>query len=306
MKRVSVLFLLIAWNLTAVNGQEKKVVVPDSLKITADSLKIPADSLKISADSIKIHGDSLVISSDSVKIIPEATKAAPQTRMPKNFVKFNVTSALIKNFELQYERVLSKSISMALSFNIMPETKLPFSDLIINWADITDPEEQEVIENLITGNFTVTPEVRFYLGKKRYGTGFYISLFYMYGQYTVSNVKTTFESSLGEDVTIDYSANVASSHTGGFMLGAQWALGKRFSLDWWIMGPHFGVSSGDVLGIPSIPLTPEDQQDIEDNLNDIDIPMFEQTVEVTADKATMIFDGPWGGIRAGLLIGVRF
>ena len=97
-----------------------------------------------------------------------------------------------------------------------------------------------------------------------------------------------------------------SSHTGGFMLGAQWALGKHICLDWWILGPHFGVSSGECISLSSAPLSEGDQQDIEDELNDIDIPMFEQTVNVTADKVTMIFDGPWGGIRAGLSIGVRF
>jgi hypothetical protein len=90
------------------------------------------------------------------------------------------------------------------------------------------------------------------------------------------------------------------------MIGAQWALGKHICLDWWILGPHFGISSGDVLGLPSAPLSVEDQQEIEDELNGIDFPMFKQTVDVTADKASMIFDGPWAGIRAGLSIGVKF
>ena len=90
------------------------------------------------------------------------------------------------------------------------------------------------------------------------------------------------------------------------MLGAQWALGRHMCLDWWILGPHFGVSSGDMTSLSSGPLSEVDQQAIADDLNGIDIPMFSQTVNVTADKVSMIFDGPWGGIRAGLSIGVKF
>lgn len=223
----------------------------------------------------------------------------------KNFIKLNITSLLIKNYSLQYERILSKNISIALNFRIMPETTIPYTDNIFRWFDITDPDDQEMIENLLMSNYAITPEMRFYTGKKRYGNGFYISLFYQYGNYSVKNVLRKYEPDMGGEAIMNTTGDV-TSHTGGFMLGAQWALGKHICLDWWILGPHFGVSSGNVLGLPSTPLTEGDQQRIEDELNDIDIPMFEQTVNVTSDKVTMIFDGPWGGIRAGLSIGVRF
>lgn len=223
----------------------------------------------------------------------------------KNFIKLNITSLLIKNYSLQYERILSKNISIALNFRIMPETTIPYTDNIFRWFDITDPDDQEMIENLLMSNYAITPEMRFYTGKKRYGNGFYISLFYQYGNYSVKNVLRKYEPDMGGEAIMNTSGDV-TSHTGGFMLGAQWALGKHICLDWWILGPHFGVSSGNVLGLPSTPLTEGDQQTIENELNDIDIPMFEQTVNVTSDKVTMIFDGPWGGIRAGLSIGVRF
>ena len=223
----------------------------------------------------------------------------------KNLIKFNITSLLIKNYSLQYERILSRNISIALNFRIMPETTIPYTDNIFRWFDVTDPDDQEMIENLLMSNYAITPEMRFYTGKKRYGNGFYISLFYQYGNYSVKNVLRKYEPDMGGEAIMNTTGDV-TSHTGGFMLGAQWALGKHMCLDWWILGPHFGVSSGNVLGLPSAPLSEGDQQRIEDELNDIDIPMFEQTVNVTTDKVTMIFDGPWGGIRAGLSIGVRF
>jgi|WetSurMetagenome_2_1015567.scaffolds.fasta_scaffold231199_2 hypothetical protein len=279
MKKLLILSLFITCKLFAVSAQAVTSIAP------ADSVKIPVDSLKISTDPVKVSVNAVKIS--------------------KNFIKSNITSALIKNYSLQYERILSRSVSIALTLRMMPESHIPYADNIINWFDITDPDTQNVIKNSIIGNYAITPEIRFYTGKKRYGNGFYFALFYRYGHYTINNVFIPYDTDSGDQVTMNTSGDV-SSHTGGFMLGAQWALGKHICLDWWILGPHFGVSSGDMISLSSAPLSEVDQQDIADNLNGIDIPMFKQTVNVTADKVSMIFDGPWGGIRAGLSIGVKF
>jgi hypothetical protein len=286
MKKVFILSLFLTFTLTFVNAQEVPIVV------TSDSVKISTDTLNISSDTVKIPVDTRNVSTEEVRIA-------------KNFVKFNITSALIKNYSLQYERILSRGVSVAVTFRLMPEGGIPYSDNIIKWFDITDPKTQVVIENTIVGNYAITPEIRFYTGKKRYGNGFYFALFYRYGHYTLNNALIPYDTDGGDEVTLDTSGDV-SSHTGGFMLGAQWALGKHICLDWWILGPHFGVSSGDMNSLSSGPLSEVDQQDIADELNGIDIPMFEQTVNVTSDKVSMVFDGPWGGIRAGLSIGAKF
>jgi hypothetical protein len=187
----------------------------------------------------------------------------------------------------------------------MPETGIPYADNIIRRYDINDPDAQMLINSSLISNYAITPEIRFYTGKKRYGNGFYFSLFYRYGHYTFNNALIPYDTDSGDQIILNSSGNV-SSHTGGFMMGAQWTLGKSICLDWWILGPHFGVSSGEFNSLPSAPLSETDQQDIADDLNNIDIPMFKQTVNVTADKVNMIFDGPWGGIRAGLSLGVKF
>jgi hypothetical protein len=240
-------------------------------------------------------------------VAPEVRAETPAdtVKISKNFIKFNITSALLKNYSFQYERVLSRGISMAVTFKIMPESGIPYADNIIKWADVTDVKTQDLINGINTGNFTLTPEIRFYTGKKKYGRGFYFALFYNYGHYTFNNALISYETDLGNDAILNTSGNV-SSHSGGFMLGAQCALGRHVCLDWWILGPHIGVSSGDITGLSSIPLTTVDQNNIKDDLNDIDIPMFKQTVDVTANKATMKFDGPWAGIRAGLSVGIKF
>jgi hypothetical protein len=231
----------------------------------------------------------------------------------KNLIKLNLTSLPIKNFSLQYERVLSKSISGALSFSMMPETNMPtfVADQVVKLAgDMSDngsidTETEDLIRNVLVSSYTITPEVRFYLGHKRYGTGFYIALFYRYGHYEASNMPIPYTNDLDEDIKINTTANI-TSHTGGFLLGHQWSLGKHMCLDWQMFGPHFGISSGDFLGLPTSPLSSEDQINIEYKTKGVDIQMFKQTVDATADKVKMIFDGPWGGIRFALAFGVKF
>ncbi|MBN2863723.1 MAG: DUF3575 domain-containing protein [Bacteroidales bacterium] len=226
-----------------------------------------------------------------------------------NFVKINVLSPLIKNYSFQYERVLSKDFSVGLSFRIMPETGLPFKNLFYNIAGIEDPDEKEMVADILMSNYAITPEFRYYPGKKKYGKGFYLSLFYRYGSYNINNLSYETENNEEEELTIDLSADV-KSHTGGLMIGNQWTLGKNMCLDFWILGPHFGVSSGNVTGSSSLEMTQEDQQNIRDEMNDglsdADIPMFEYTISTTSNDVKLDFDGPWGGLRFGLSFGVRF
>jgi hypothetical protein len=226
-----------------------------------------------------------------------------------NFIKLNLTSLAMKNFSLQYERVLTKRISAAASFSLMPERNLPGVDLLIKgvgmFIDELDAETEDIIRNVLISSYTITPEIRFYPGKKGYGTGFYLSLFYRYGHHEVSNVSIPYTNDEDEDITINTAATI-TSHTGGFLMGYQWALGKHMCLDWQMFGPHFGVSSGDFLGVPSSPLSAQDQMDIEDEFSEIDSSLLDLTVEATADEVKMTSDGPWGGIRFAVSIGVKF
>jgi hypothetical protein len=226
-----------------------------------------------------------------------------------NFVKFNLTSALIKNYSIQYERILTKDFSAALSFRIMPETGIPYKNQLMKLSDITEPKDKQTIENVLISNYAITPEVRYYMGKKKYGRGFYLSLFYRYGSYNLNNVIVDWESEDEEVTEVNISADV-KAHTGGLMIGSQWALGKYMCLDWWIMGPHFGVSSSDVLALSSETMDMQDQQDVKDELSqmldDADIPMLKYNISTTSDEVKVKLDGPWGGLRIGISLGVKF
>ena len=288
MKRLLILSLFLASTLSVLNAQE---VPADSLKVTDDTVQTIPDAVPV-ADMEKYESGTSDIS--------------------KNFVKLNLTSMALLNFSLQYERVLSRSISGAISFSYMPETNIPtyLADQLItqvenNSEDGIDPETEDIIRDLLISSYTVTPEVRFYLGKKRYSTGFYISVFYRYGSYAVSNLPIPYTNDLDEDITIDTEGDI-KSHTGGFLLGYQWALGKHMCLDWQMFGPHFGVSSGDFLGVPSSPLSQQDQADIEEEFLKVESSLIDQTVDASANEVKMLFDGPWGGLRFAVSFGVKF
>jgi len=217
-----------------------------------------------------------------------------------NLIKINLTAIVLKNYSIQYERVLSKPVSLALSYRIMPTSKLPFANAISDAIGDDDPDAKKTIENLRMGNFAITPEARFYLGKG-YGKGFYIALFYRYASLTINHMPVDYDN----NNSLDLSGKL-SSNTGGIMFGAQWNLGKHMCLDWWITGPHYGSGVGDFNGVSSQPLTPTQQNELRQNLEDLDIPLTTKTIQINANGASLKLDGPWGGVRAGILLGIKF
>src|SRR5659263_220416 len=98
MKKLFILSLFVTCMLTIVNAQEIPMATSDSSKITTDTEMISSET-----------GNDYTVSD----------------KPSKNFIKFNLTSLALKNFSLQYERVLTKSISAAVSFSIMPERNIP-------------------------------------------------------------------------------------------------------------------------------------------------------------------------------------
>jgi hypothetical protein len=223
-------------------------------------------------------------------------------KIASNFLKTNLTSIPLKNYSLQYERVVRKKMSLAISFRAMPTTSIPFKAMVLD-AVGNDPDTKATIEKFRLSNFAITPEVRFYLGKGR-GKGFYIAPFYRYSSFRTNDLIFTYSDGLGGTGEIALSGKL-TSHTGGLLFGAQYMLGRHFCLDWWILGPHIGAGRGTFTGTSSEPLTPTEQNDIRQQLENIDIPLTHKTVTVNTNGASLKLDGPWGGIRAGLSFGVR-
>lgn len=222
----------------------------------------------------------------------------------KNIIKTNVTGFLLRNFQGTYERVLNKTISVNVSYGFIPKGKLQFSSLL---PSDTDKEFENI--DLSGNNFTLEP--RFYLGKKGFGEGFYIAPYYRYSTYQVSNYSKTVNVSVNgivyDTVTVNFTGDT-TAHSGGLLLGAQWFLGKsdNFVLDAWFLGAHFGKAKGNLDGVTSRKLNALEQQEVQKELDNQDIPIVKYKASVNENGANIKVDGPWAGLRVGLSLGYRF
>jgi hypothetical protein len=220
-----------------------------------------------------------------------------------NVFKVNITSLPIRNYGFQYERILKQKISIAVGIRFMPTGNLPFKETLKRSAN-GDVEIEKAIENAQIGNFSITPEFRFYPGKKGYGQGFYLAPYYRYAKFNADAIPIDYNAGTGSK-TINLNGNL-TTNAGGLMLGAQWFLGKSITLDLWILGAHYGTGNGTFIGVPSSPFTTLEQNDIRQTIEDIELPVGTLKAEVTSNSAKAIFDGPWAGLRGGINIGIRF
>lgn len=239
--------------------------------------------------------------------VVHAQKPAEETESASyaNRLKLNLTAIPLNNYMLQYERVLTRKSAVAISFRLMPESKLPFQSQIKRLVADEDVSIQKTVDQLRMSNYAITPEYRFYFGK---GTakGFYIAPFYRYASFEATNAFITYQADLpGTEESINLSGDL-KSHTGGLLFGAHWNLSKRICLDWMIVGPHFGSGNGNFKGLSSRPLSQSEQQRVRDELEELDIPLTNKTVTVNGQGATLKLDGPWGGLRSGVSLGINF
>lgn len=222
----------------------------------------------------------------------------------KNIFKINLTALAFKNFSFQYERVIAPKTSIALGVGLMPKSKLPFADKI--QEDYGDNDDvSRAVEQTRLGNFTITPEVRFYLGKKQAPQGFYIAPFLRYAH---SSFEGPYEFTPSDQQL--HTANIKgtiNSIGGGVLLGSQWSLGKNVSLDWWIAGPIIGSTKGSLSGTDPKGIPAQDRADIKSDIDDFDPPGLDFTGTVGANQIDVDIDGTYYGLRAfGICLGIKF
>ena len=226
----------------------------------------------------------------------------------KNLIKLNVFALPLKNFSLQYERPIAKKISVAMGVRFMPEGPPPLMSLAkkIAKTDDLDDDISDQLENFRFGNFALTPEVRFYLGKEAL-RGFYIAPFARYATFKVSlpfDLETEDENNQVTTERIDMKGDL-NTIAGGVLFGAQWKLSRMVYLDWHIVGPHYGTAKGNLSGKKN--LTSDEQDELRLFIADLeDLPLIKLESNVHASGAEVKVNGPWAGIRAGLSIGIRF
>jgi hypothetical protein len=235
--------------------------------------------------------------------------SSPSPKPGKNIFKVNLSGVALSHYSFQYERVTNKRQSFAIGFGFSPNVDLPFKkDLSDKFGN--NPDAARAIETTKFKKITITPEYRFYTGKKQAPEGFYIALFARY---------------VNMDVSQDYtftpkSGNLHRAHMngklsgvgGGPMIGMQWLLGKqkRVSIDWWIAGAFFGaMMDGDFHGTdPDMDeLDADDRADLESDIENVDIPLWDVDATIGDFFIDAKLKGPFYGVRVmGICLGIRF
>jgi hypothetical protein len=246
---------------------------------------------------------ALVIVTSAVRAQSPVT-VADSTPIQKNIVKLNVAALFVKNFSIQYERAVSPRSSFAVGLRYMPKSDLPMKSTIKNLID--DAETWNNAQNLHTSNFSITPEYRRYFGKGVF-RGFYLAPFLKFTNY---HAELPFEFDVTNPITNETINEVipltgtVNTYTAGLLIGAQWQICRLISLDWWILGPNYGTSDGRVTGVRA--LNEYEQQYLRNELENLKVPLTKTRYTVDENGTRVDFNGGWGGIRAGLALGLRF
>ena len=257
---------------------------------------IVLSAYNLNAQTDTIHSDSTASVTDT-KINAESHKM--------NMIKINLFALPLRTLTIQYERVINKFLSVTVAGRLMPKATLPYKNWIYNKIGEDDPEFKESLDNMLLSNYAVTVEARFYLGKKGYGRGFYLAPSYRHANFTLNNLKYTYTDDQDQENSMNMSGKMRANY-GGLMMGAQWALGKHLTLDWWIFAPFLGVERTNLTGTTTKPLSEEDQNSIREDLGDIEIPYTKTTVNVHEYGVSIQMHGAITAISTGLAFGVRF
>ncbi len=231
----------------------------------------------------------------------QETADPPSEKM--NIIKTNVTAYAFRNINLSYERAFTEWFSLNMGFGAMPEGKVPFINSFLN------DEDERRFQNLEIKSFNFTIEPRFYLGAG-YGRGFYIAPYYRYSKITSNTFDFYYDYTFsGTTFQIPLKGNgTTHGNSGGVMVGVQFFLtsSRNLVLDLWIAGAHYGAGKGDFTMTSDVVLTPDMQAQLKREIEDLDVPYVNYTVEINTNGARVMIDGPWIGFRSGLSLGYRF
>ena len=229
---------------------------------------------------------------------------------PKNILKTNLSSIVFRNFSLTYERILTKRFSLSLGVRWMPDGGIPLIKTVEKVIgeeseDSTDEDLDDFNNNTTISGIAITLEPRFYIGKG-HGKGFYFAPYYRYSNFKFGDITVNYDNEFNEEKEA-FIGGTINAHSIGLMIGSQFNLGKNLVLDWWIIGGHYGKSSGTISGTPESPLSEYEQQEVKDSLEDIALSNYIKEVNVDSTGIEVLIDGPWVGVRAfGFSLGYRF
>jgi len=244
----------------------------------------------------------------STPALPDSL-SVPVTELPQeaqciNVVKLNLSPLTKLKLEGQYERVLSKSFSVALGGRISPNHNLS------NILTRNDPTR--ALSTLKSYSWAITPEFRWYLSSKKPAPqGFYIAPYCRYQQSSFKG-STSYATIDSNTASIRKQIAVKGPYSGlgfGLMIGSQWMLGKHITFDWFIAGGHYGPGKMHLEATSTaLNLSLSEQESMLNNIYQIDAPLLHKiTADVASDHVIINSSYPLFGIRAaGFNIGYAF
>jgi Protein of unknown function (DUF3575) len=222
-------------------------------------------------------------------------------------IKLNATQLINKNISMQFEYAFHKNMSAALGGSLLLPRTLPEQFKVEPQAGITQTDPT------ISG-WSITPEFRFYPGKKikhQAPHGFYLAPYMRYSTYSINTTMTEDSSAISLDLTMKYHGT-----SYGLMIGSQWLIGNHFAIDWWILGAGYGMADLDVdAKAKGVALTQQEQNDYSDDIistlqdatAQLGVGRLAPTTTTSNSISTGLLDLPMISIRGfGFTLGFRF
>jgi hypothetical protein len=207
----------------------------------------------------------------------------------------------IKNYNITYERSVTRVLSFSLGFRNMPKSRVPLKSQIEKLVNNQDFK----INDFQMGNIAFTGEGRIYIGVRKM-SGFYIAPYIRYSSFDFTMPIKNPNVQSSPPILFNGKVNATSA---GLLIGVQHNFLKKLVLDIWILGGHFGKSSGilTATGIPN--MTAVEQNTLQSKLDEFkEIGPFRTSSRVTSSTTAEITTiGPWLGLRSfALSVGYRF
>ncbi|WP_157578701.1 DUF3575 domain-containing protein [Pontibacter roseus] len=241
-------------------------------------------------------------------IQPAANPVQPEV-FRKNIVKINLSSLALNNTSLSYERSIRPKMSVVVDYRHMPVKSVVSAPLVKKALEkFWEEEDSEDLDAVFLGNNAYTGEIRFYAGDKPGARGLYLSL---YGRYL--HMKGAYHE-------YEYSSDVRTyilpfnlemkGFGGGAMVGYQWLIAKRVTLDWYILGGHYGRLNVEAPALTNLrSMTSEERMGLKDDIESLneEIPGVSLKATVTDEGVDVKGKAPFYGLRGlGFSLGVAF
>lgn len=245
-----------------------------------------------------------------------------------NNIKLDVVPLALGKINLSYERVVNEHQSAQIKLGFLIPRSLPGS--LYDVSEVEDYGGTASLQNKIKG-FSVSGEYRFYTGSSRKQAlrGFYVAPYLKWNKYkieTTANFEYEASQSEYDDFTAEqqavavfngsgYDIDVAANFDAGFrqlglgaMIGYQWLIADRVSIDWnfFGLGIDHTVFNVDISSEGIDVDYTKWGKEIEAEVNDFTI--VGDKVKVTVEEDNVNARAPFllPNLRMGISIGVAF